>query len=94
MNDDPDVCWHCRVVLLPEPAPHCDQCPPFGECDELACAEPGCTGEPVTLRTDERQRLRDLLRRVIEDGNDPSALRALAHDIAVELGTPDPFAQN
>jgi uncharacterized protein (UPF0147 family) len=36
----------------------------------------------------------ELLRRVIDDGTEPAALRALAHDIAVELGVPDPFGQN
>lgn len=93
-DGDPDVCWHCRAVLMPEPAPHCDQCPPFGDCDELGCDEPGCTGDPVTLAMTERQRLRDLLRRVIDDGNDATALRALARDIARELGAADPLAQN
>lgn len=89
MTGDPDVCWHCHAVLLPEP-PHCDQCPPPDGCDVLGCDEPGCCGaEPLPSRLD---RCLDLLRRVIDDGLDPAALRALARDIAVELGTPDPFA--
>jgi hypothetical protein len=86
-----DVCWHCHVCLVPEPM-HCDQCPPPGECDLVGCTEPGCCGEaPAPSRLD---RCLDLLRRVIDDGNDEPALRGLAHDIAVELGVPDPFAQN
>ncbi len=88
---DPDVCWHCRACLAPEP-PHCDQCPPPGDCDVLGCDEPGCSGAPpVPTRLD---RCLDLLRRVIDDGNDLASLRALASDIANELGVPDRQAQN
>lgn len=91
MTGDPDVCWHCHVCLVPEPA-HCEQCPPPDECDLVGCSEPGCCGEaPVPSRLD---RCLGLLRRIIDDGNDPPALRVLARDIANELGVPDPFAQN
>lgn len=98
--DAVDVCWHCRAVLMPEPMPHCDQCPPFGDCDVLGCDEPGCN-EPVddviadlqraagAVELDLRVRLRRahiLLHRVVDDGLDAASLRVLAHDIAVELG--------
>ena len=110
MSDDADldVCWHCRIVLLPEPHPHCDQCPPFGECDVLGCDEPGCSGvveldaadiadTVLAVESDlrgENRRLRQLLRRVIDDDRDPASLRALSRDIAVELGARDPLVEN
>lgn len=91
MSPDPDVCWHCRAVLMPDP-PRCEQCPPPGDCDVDGCDEPGCSGEPpVPSRLD---RCLALLHRIIDDGNDSAALRVLARDIADELGVPDPFAQN
>ena len=35
-----DVCWHCKVLLEPEPFPHCPTCP--AECDDEACSDEGC----------------------------------------------------
>jgi hypothetical protein len=96
--NDPDVCWHCRAVLLPEPAPHCDQCPPVGECDIVGCGEPGCTehldAEALEILrrcrgdVEDREalhRAHRLLRRVIHDPNDLGALKRLARDIRIEL---------
>jgi hypothetical protein len=39
-------CWHCQVVLEPEPTPHCESCPAPGDCDLSDCREPGCLGIP------------------------------------------------
>lgn len=91
MTPDPDVCWHCRAVLLPEPA-YCEHCPPPGACDVFGCGEPGCRDEPP--EPSRLDRCLELLRRVIDDRTDPAALRALARDIAVELGAPLPPGQN
>lgn len=38
---DPNVCWHCKVCLVPA-ARHCESCPPEGECDVEGCEQEGC----------------------------------------------------
>lgn len=39
-------CWHCQVALLPEPPPHCENCPSFEfGCDVEGCDAEGCRGE-------------------------------------------------
>lgn len=38
-----DVCWHCRVCLVPA-VRHCELCPPEGDCDVEGCQQPGCEG--------------------------------------------------
>lgn len=40
-----DVCWHCLDVLEPQGRPHCNACPPDGDCDDAECTEPGCEGD-------------------------------------------------
>jgi len=40
--DEHVVCWHCLTWLIGDPRPHCEQCPPFRECDDPDCEEPGC----------------------------------------------------
>lgn len=86
---EPDVCWHCHSVLIPEPAPHCEQCPPVGECDAVGCDEPGCAAPVVSPDACELQRqlvrAQRLLLRVIDDGIDSASLARLARDIAAEL---------
>ena len=94
-----EVCWHCRIVLMPEPLPHCECCPAFGDCDVLGCDEPGCN-ETIDDAIVELQRAagavedelrvrlcraHELLRRVVDDGLDAASLQALARDIATEL---------
>lgn len=95
----PAHCEHC-------PAPgDCD----VEGCDEPGCsgvelAGPGDEGDTTGLLDTttavelelrgENRRLRLLLRRVVDDGNDPDSLRALTRDIAIELGCTDPLAQN
>ncbi len=107
-----DVGWHCLCCLEPAP-PHCEHCPPPGECDVLGCDEPGCSGVELDCDVEldttglidtstavecdlrlENRRLRRLLQRVIDDDRDPTALRQLSQDIAIELGVSDPLAQN
>jgi hypothetical protein len=53
-----DYCWHCGDGIEPEPAPHCEACPPFGDCDDEGCLEPGCVGElgVVLARDGDRDR--------------------------------------
>lgn len=37
-----DTCWHCHDGLLPAGRPHCEDCPPDGDCDVEGCTAPGC----------------------------------------------------
>lgn len=37
---DPNICWHCHVVLAEPLRPRCERCP--DECDAENCDEPGC----------------------------------------------------
>jgi hypothetical protein len=34
------TCWHCKVVLQPDPPPRCESCPEF--CDDDRCPYEGC----------------------------------------------------
>jgi hypothetical protein len=39
------ACWHCLAVLEPEPPPHCERCPAYGDCDVEGCESPGCVAD-------------------------------------------------
>lgn len=39
LEDEQNVCWHCKVVLIPAPL-RCENCP--DECDDENCEEDAC----------------------------------------------------
>jgi len=45
VGEQPDVCWHCKVVLSHVPKPRCEDCPE--ECDVEGCEADGCTTAPA-----------------------------------------------
>lgn len=66
---DPDVCWHCGIVLYETDRPRCEGCP--AECDEDDCDQMGCVQE-----REEQEEINRRLKSKMDDLED-SKLRAL-----------------
>lgn len=71
-----DACWHCGILLEPEPPEHCEHCPPFDGCDVEGCLADGCNGVPPATTAAQLEQADVLLQRTLAECSVPLRLVA------------------